>query len=140
MDDVDVSDLAEVRRRVVEPVLAAAEGAGELTIASLRHDPLPGWEGSWADVPSGLRKAWLVISADGLVVDLIAWHQDLEDVSVALDEDDDSVPQGPTGVWVREVSDHEYVDLFEARRDDLVERLRAEVEPEFVVLTPLRIP
>lgn len=242
--DLDGNDLAEIRRRVVEPVLRAATAQGELTVVSLSYDLPSGWEGSWAYDPVGPLRAWLVVTADvgasrfehpigkamfwrsdaeyeagflateldewiclgttfgwgggrglgeydvpaanwpvgrvlevypgedvslpvwergrqvsaadlalpdDLVAQLIAWHQSLDHVSSVMDEEEPP-PHVFTDPYAQRKhaeatlraagynSWREYVDVFEAWRDELIERLRTELGPSFPVLTPPRIP
>lgn len=88
-DDLDGNDLAEVRRRVVDPVLAAVLDPGELTVVSLDFGMPGGWEGSWAD--DGDRRAWLVLTADGgesrfehPIGKAMFWRSDTDDEAARL--------------------------------------------------------
>jgi hypothetical protein len=63
--DLDGSDLAELRRRVVDSVLASVIPQGELTVVSFGFEQPSGWAGSWADGCGGRpNRAWLILSAD----------------------------------------------------------------------------
>ncbi|MBA3742484.1 hypothetical protein [Sporichthya sp.] len=97
-----------------------------------------------------------------LASDLIAWHQDLDDAVVGMEpEPERSETPRRVGVWVERIEHQVYAAQkrreaarraagytswsevaheFEARRDELVERLRAELGSGFEVLTPPRIP
>lgn len=102
----------------------------------------------------------LGLSAE-LASDLIAWHQDLDSWVVGMDSEEmrceNPSRRVPTAELiedhvyaarkrreaalrnVRYASRREFVEEFETRRDQLVERLRAELGPGFPVLTPVRI-
>jgi hypothetical protein len=84
-----------------------------------------------------------------LLTDLISWREDLERVSTVMNEEQ-SVPSHDAPHAQRKQREaalrragynswREYVELFESRRDDVVERLRLALDPSFSVLTPPRI-
>ena len=88
---------------------------------------------------------------DDLVAALIGWHQHLDHVSSVMDEAEPP-PHVFTDPYAQRkhaeatlraagyTSWREYVDVFEAWRDELIERLRTELGPSFTVPTPPRIP
>lgn len=59
--DLDCSDLGEVRRRVVEPVVRSLVRPEELERLQLRSGPLPGHQPVFDDDP----EIWLVLTAKG---------------------------------------------------------------------------
>lgn len=60
--DLDCSDLLEVHRRVVTPVVASLIRPDELESCTLRFGPPPGWRPAFDDDDP---EVWLILSAGG---------------------------------------------------------------------------